>query len=731
MPAKLATLLLTLVTLVTLTAPRAAQAQTPAAPAPKAQAPAAAFRPPAVPLIAHDPYFSIWSTGDRLTDGPTRHWTGKAHPLTSLIRIDGRAFRVVGHLPAGVPAMAQRSATVFPLRSVFEFEAGGVNLTLTFLSPMLPSDLELVSRPVSYVTWQVRATDGRAHDVAVYFDASAQIAVNSPEQKVTWARSTAGDLTLLRAGTEGQPVLGRTGDDRRIDWGYLYLAVPAGQDSHQAIGADETMRAAFVRDGGLPAADDARMPRSADADAPVLGATLTFGKVTTTPVSRHLLLAYDDVWALEYFEQRARAWWRRDGKEADAMLREAAADYARLAGASEQFDAALMRDLRAAGGEPYARLAALAFRQTLAAHKLVAHPRTGAPLYFSKENFSNGCIGTVDVTYPSSPFFLLFNPQLLEAQLRPVLEYASMPRWKFAYAPHDLGQYPKANGQVYGGREATEENQMPVEESGNMLLMLGALAELHGRTDLAREYWPVLTKWAAYLEEKGFDPENQLSTDDFAGHLARNANLSIKAILSLAATGAVARRLGHAQDADRLTALARGMAGKWIAAAEEGDHFKLAFDQAGTWSQKYNLVWDRLLGLQVFPDRVATAEIAWYKTRQRAFGLPLDNRADYTKADWIVWTATLAGARADFEAIVTPVYTFLQATPDRVPFTDWYYTTTGQQRGFQARSVVGGVFIPLLKDRDAIRRWSAPRPYGRKAQCRGAACRGAATHHRC
>jgi hypothetical protein len=350
----------------------------------------------------------------------------------------------------------------------------------------------------------------------------------------------------------------------------------------------------------------------------------------------------------------------------------------------------------------------LAFRQAMAAHKLVAHPKTGQPLYFSKENFSNGCIDTVDVTYPSSPFFLLFNPQLLEAQLRPVLEYASMPgRWHFPFAPHDLGQYPKANGQVYGGREKTEENQMPVEESGNMLLMLGALAQLHGRTDLAREYWPVLTQWTKYLEDKGFDPENQLSTDDFAGHLARNANLSIKAILSLAATGAMARTLGHAEEADRLVGLARGMATKWIEAAREADHFKLAFDQPGTWSQKYNLVWDRLLDLKVFPDRVAEQEMAYYKTRQHAFGLPLDNRADYTKADWILWTATLAGQRADFDTLVAPVYKFLQITPDRVPFTDWYYTTTGQQRGFQARSVIGGVFIPLLKDRALIRTWSS------------------------
>src|SRR5262249_52975735 len=134
-----------------------------------------AFRPPAVPLIAHDPYFSIWSTGNRLTDGPTRHWTGRAQPLTSLIRIDGHAFRIMGHVPADVPAMTERSLTVWPLRSVVELEAAGVSVTLTFLSPTIPSDLELVSRPASYVTWQARAIDGRAHDVAIYFDASAQI----------------------------------------------------------------------------------------------------------------------------------------------------------------------------------------------------------------------------------------------------------------------------------------------------------------------------------------------------------------------------------------------------------------------------------------------------------------------------------------------------------------------------------------------------------------------------
>ena len=667
----------------------------------------AAFRPPAVPLVTHDPYFSIWSTSDRLTDRPTSHWTGTTQSMTALVRIDGRPFRVMGHLPADVPVLPQRSVTVLPLRTIYVFDGSGIELTLTFLSPMLPNDLELVSRPASYVTFTARATDGRSHDVAAYFDASSQIAVNSPNQPVTWDASRDGDLQQMRVGTSTQPVLAKDGDNLRIDWGYLYVAVPKATGTTTRIARDLDAQRSFVKTGGLPDADTPDKPRPVDDRTPVLAVAFALGGVRAEPVSRHVVVAYDDEWSVEYFGERARPWWRRNGADAPAMLEAAESDYARLVKESESYDAALMRDLEQRGGKAYARIAALAFRQTLAAHKLVAHPKTGDALYFSKENFSNGCMGTVDVTYPSSPFFMLFAPKLLAAQLRPVLEYASSPRWTFPFAPHDLGRYPKANGQVYGGGEKTEENQMPVEESGNMLLMLGGLAVLHDDLSLVQQYAPTIAKWVDFLEKKGFDPENQLSTDDFAGHLAHNANLSLKAILALAAASDLSGRRGNAAEAARLRTVATGMVAKWEEAARDGDRYRLAFDRPGTWSQKYNLVWDTLLGYRLFPDEVRRREIAFYKTRQNAYGLPLDNRADYTKGDWIVWTATLTETPGDFAELVDPILAFLDQTPDRVPFSDWYSTTSGLKRGFQARSVVGGVFIPMLSSKESITRWSS------------------------
>jgi hypothetical protein len=670
------------------------------------QAPAP-LRPPAVPLVTHDPYFSVWSGNSNLADDRTRHWTGAPNGMVGMLRIDGKPYRFMGQSYGPMPPpMKQVSLEVLPTRTVYQFEADGVRLTLTFMSPLLAEDLDVMSRPATYLTFDARAVDGRTHKVSVYFDVTAEWVVNTPFQKVIWSRPKVGDLNVLTFGSQQQSILEQAGDDLRIDWGYLYLVVPPSGNESNVISWNQTARNSFAQEGTLPDSDDLRMPRPARDQLPAAAVVMDLGGVGPAVVARHVVVAYDDQFSIEYFNRKLRPYWRRDKTEAGAMLMRAARDYEALKKRCEAFDAELMSDLRRVGGEEYASVAALAYRQAIAAHKLTVDI-DGTPLFFSKENYSNGSIDTVDVTYPSSPFFLLFNPRLLKAQLKPILDYANSPRWRFPFAPHDLGTYPLANGQTYGGGEKSEENQMPVEESGNMLLMVAALAQVETDASFAESYWAILTRWAEYLRDKGMDPENQLSTDDFAGHLAHNTNLSLKAILALGAYSKLCQLTGRKKEAADYLRLAKGMVEKWVKMADDGGHYRLAFDTPGTWSQKYNLVWDRLLGLNLFPPEVARREISFYKTKQNAYGLPLDNRETYTKLDWIVWTATLAESTEDFRAFLSPVYRFVNETPDRVPLTDWYGTVDAKQRGFQARSVVGGVYVKMLSDPAVWKKWSS------------------------
>ena len=379
-----------------------------------------ALRPPAVPLVAHDPYFSVWSAADRLTDGWAQHWTGKTQALCGMARIDGKTYRFAGAQPDTAAAMEQRAVTVLPTRTIYQFEAGGIALDVTFLTPALPGDLDVLARPVTYVVLDARATDGAAHEVQLYLDLTAEWCVDKAEQPVAWNRVEVRGLSTVRMGTQEQPVLAKQGDDLRIDWGHVYLAVSAESKGTTAMAGAEASRAAFLSTGRTVAEDDTKMPRKADDNWPVLAAGLDLGRVAKKVVSRQILVAYDDEYSIELFGKKLRPYWRRNGMDASGMLTAAANEYPALAKRCGTFDADLVKSLEKTGGTTYARICASAYRLALAAQKIAADA-DGQAVMFPKENFSNGCISTVDVIYPAAPLFLLLNPELMKAQLRPVM----------------------------------------------------------------------------------------------------------------------------------------------------------------------------------------------------------------------------------------------------------------------------------------------------------------------
>ena len=551
----------------------------------------------------------------------------------------------------------QKSVDVQATQTRYAFTCGPVDLNITFTAPLLMDDLELLSRPVNYLSYETKSNDGKKHNVEIYFEASANWALNTPYQKSESEVIERDNLVYLKTGSVEQKVLARKGDDVRIDWGYFYM-----------VAENENVKYA-VEDKKL---------------------SLTKSLGNASNASGKIMLGYDDLYSIQYFGENLRPYWNRtNNKTIFDVFAAANAQYKSLLKKCDDFDMQLMKDAREAGGEKYAELCALAYRQAIAAHKLVEAPN-GDLLFLSKENFSNGSIGTVDITYPSAPLFLLYNPELVKGLMNHIFYYSESGRWTKPFAAHDVGTYPIANGQTYGG-------DMPIEESGNMLIITAAIAAMEGNADYAAKHWEVLTTWTDYLVKEGLDPENQLCTDDFAGHFAHNANLSIKAIMGIASYGYLAGMLKKNEIAEKYMSTAKQMAEQWVQMADAGDHYRLTFDQQDSWSQKYNLVWDKLMHMGIFPGRVAEKEINYYLTKQNKYGLPLDNRETYTKADWIMWTATLSNDKETFEKFIAPLHKFMNETVIRVPMSDWYWTDKPEQRGFQARSVVGGYFIKMLE----------------------------------
>ncbi|MHA3979237.1 glutaminase domain-containing protein [Halovulum sp. GXIMD14794] len=671
-------------------------------------------RAPAVPLIVHDPFLSIWSPADHLTDAWPAHWTGRTLGLCGMARIDGTAYRWMGpdtFLSAPLPAMEQTGLRITPTRTIYAFTAGGVDLEVEFVTPALPEDPDVLSRPVTYVSLSVRENDGGRHEVQLYLDVPAALCSDQAEAPVIWGRHCDGPVTSLWVGLADQRPLLRGGDEILADWGYLHLSPDPRAHACTAIGEARSLRGSFALEGCFPDRDGTREGGDLSMPCPASGGEMKSPaglRQLRTPITTlaaahdvgdtgtwNVAIAYDQVWMAEYHHRRLRPLWRRNHVTAISLLRAAWDEREALFERCTQLDSAVTRELADVGGEPLARLGALAWRQCLGGHALVAD-RDGTLLHFSKENSSNGCMGTVDLTYPAAPFFLLFAPELLTAQLRFILDYAAAPDWPFPYAPHDIGRYPLANGQVYGGGAQGEENQMPYEECGNMLILAAALIKQTGG-GLREDDWPVLRGWADYLATAGYDPQEQLSTDDFDGHMAHNVNLSAKAIVALGAASLLAEHFRD--DGAMFASAAQRGAEAWLACRRSGAHWPMRFDEPDSWSLKYNLIWDRVLGLDLFPPSVGEAEIHCYREAQATYGTPLYSAARHTKLDWLVWAACLSGRRDDLDAILAPLGRWLDETPDRVPLSDWFDADTGRLargKGFKARPVVGGIFLPLL-----------------------------------
>jgi Domain of unknown function (DUF5127)/Domain of unknown function (DUF4965)/Domain of unknown function (DUF1793)/Domain of unknown function (DUF4964) len=675
------------------------------------------IRPPAPPLAVRGPYVSTWLPATALPATWQEFWAGHTTAMGGIARIDGTSYLFMG-APAiiltipdgnhGTPsttqgferALQQTKLEVTPTRSRFTLEGGGVELVAEFLSPVEPGDIKRQSIPFSYLTLTARSTDGHPHDVQLYADISGEWCSGDDGQQITWAPSqvsyAGGTLQTWAVELASQQPL--TEQDQQAAWGSTVWATPSTSGLTYQSGQDVVVRAQFVGNGKLTNGNDTNY-RAISNDWPVFAFCADLGQLGTSARTVPLSIGLARTPAVSYQGQNLDPWWSKEFPSWADMLGFFHGDLAAAQRRATALDSKITAGAQAAGGTAYAGLCAIALRQAYGGTELVAGP-DGSPWAFLKEISSDGNVSTVDVLFPASPVWVYADPGYLALLLAPLLSYAESGKWPEQFAPHDLGSaYPVAGGHNDGGGE-----NMPVEETGNMLIM--AAAYLQQVPSAAKAYatahYKIFKQWADYLVANLPDPGFQNQTDDFAGQIAHSVNLALKGIVAVAAFGQIiAKAAGNSADAASYAAQARQFIAFWVKNAQDPSaaHLDLTYSGGdggnGTWGTTYNGFADRLLGTSLVPASVQAEQAAWYREVSNLFGLPLQVPHSYAKSDWEMWTAAWLSDYPISKQLIEQVYTYANTTPQRVPFSDLYDTISGNQNAFQARPVQGGIFALL------------------------------------
>ncbi len=722
------------------------------------------FRPPAIPLLTFAPMhqtflFDEWA----LNNQSVLYWTGDKMEMNILLRLDPfkLTFRLMGNSssaqtePANefyrgkitqvaLPQCLATTTTIFYRVEIHDLQNGGAllqfDVQLRFVNLMLTEDLHLLSSPVGFIEAWVQAVYPSTQPhlnqtvATLYVDVDSSNCLHlQGDANVTWSANPnyGQNADTIRMGNEKQNVLGSFGDYFMLDWGYQYLSVPhsaSGSTTSSLVGGrGRSIQDNFIMNGAplVPPADG--MYRAAtnqnDTNPPVLAAAVagSFGSIpphAAPGVILRVMFGYDEIKVHFYYNYTFKALWKEQFSNATSdeesmymLLDSLAVQADALITKCEALDVQLYVDLQAHLGVHYARVASMAYRQTLASVQLVAKNESATSRVgqgnqywaFLKEISTGGDINTMDVIFPASPHFLFYAPEILKRLLLPVLNFAA--NWtdipyNATWSPHQLGFYPISNATF-----STQE-PMPLEETGNMFLMIAKYLQVTNGTDLwFRPFYPMMKQWAYWLVETQLPvPPFQLCTDDFTGPMVGNANLAAKGVVALQAFAVICEAMED-DGCFEFELIGQEFAQEYLSMTltdYPARHTTLTMNSsAETWSTKYNLLWQKLLGFQDKPfqdiQSLLTAELAFYKRNSSAFGWPLDDRFKFQKLDWMTWACSFTTSKTEFVTDFDLLYRMLNQTTSRIPMTDLFFVANGKDCfSFRSRAVVGALFAPMM-----------------------------------
>lgn len=655
---------------------------------------------PAYPLFLKDPNFSIWSVDEELNKKNVQTWFGEEKKIYGFFKTNKKTFCFMGNYKdfscCNILPCEQKEVKVSLFSTDYTFLCGKKELKISFVSPLPLDDLNLLSLPVTYIEYEFEGEG----EISLFVNRNVgynKYNIYNSSRAISFPQK---NYELACIGLKRQLALSNNDDVVGADWGYYYLS------GEKAIPLDEKSLCSYLTCGNK--------------EFTVQDKEVYISSINNKNKSK-IMFGYDEGVSIDYFGKYYKGYYLQNKTILDGF-EYIYKNFTKIKNQLNVFEKELKKKAIVFGNEYYYILVA-SYRQSIAGHKLIKD-ENGEILFLSKECGSNGCVGTVDVSYPSMPLYLLYNTELVKGMMRPIFKFAKMPIWKYDFAPHDVGTYPHCSGQVYGLDTSKThfhgnfyrddgfqthlplyllpkefdayllEKQMPVEECADMLIMLYACYIKDQDISLFKSEIKLCDKWVKYLIKYGLKPENQLCTDDFAGHLKNNLNLAIKSSVAIACYGNLLKL--SKMDGEKYLDTAKNFASKIEAFGEKFTHLPLTWDSDdSTYSLKYNLAMDKLLKLNLFSEKTYKKEVDCYVKNLNKYGVPLDNRKDYVKSDWLIWVSYFAKGK-DKISLINTVCEFLTNSPDRIPFSDWYDSKDGKTHPFRARTVQGGCFILLI-----------------------------------
>ncbi|KAL2264443.1 hypothetical protein VTK26DRAFT_8 [Humicola hyalothermophila] len=655
-------------------------------------------RPPAVPLAVKSPYLNAWlqgGSGAILPGAWPRFWTGNILGWQGFIAVDGVSYNWMGAAP-GPPPVQQISLEYTSTKSIFTFDVEGkVTMLVTFLSPVYPDDMVRQSLQFSYVSVKVKSADGSPHRVQVYMDVSGEWASGDLSQVVRWDSATSGNIVYHKFSRADQEQFAEAHEV--ASWGDWYLVTSQESGVSWHTGQDTAVRGHFVQNGLLANIQDNNF-RPVNDNWPVFALSHDLGELKKDQVNERVFaLGLIQDQAINFAGNSSQlspvpGFWSSYYSSDTAAVVAFYEDYQHAVQVSCKLDQRIKTDSEKAGGKDYALITTLAVRQTFGALQYAG--TSSKPYIFLKEISSNSDIQTVDVIFPAFPIFLYLNATLGRYLLDPLFENQESGAYPNKHAEHDLGTFPVAKGYPAG-----DDEPMPLEECGNMIIMTLAYAQRTGDIDYLVAHYPKLSQWAEFLVEDSLIPASQLSTDDFAGALANQTNLAIKGIIGLQAMSRIAQMTNNT---DEFGDIARSYLESWKSLAVNFNatppHTTLSYGDDESHGLLYNIYADKLLGLNFIDQSIFDMQSDFYRTIANEYAVPLDTRHTWTKSDWEMFAAAVAGPETR-DMFISKLAHWVGATSTDRAMTDLFDSVTGgypvEGPTFVARPVTGAMFALL------------------------------------